>query len=139
MSKDFEKPVEMNADIAASIAKALNATGDENINTSDTEIRTSFNVVEMLDKLLSSLHLRQKTNLKPAERNGLAAIDAQLVHRFERRGYVDTVKLKYADSFREHSVSIDNIGGNRIVSAIHGVSGSSTTTNNILPPQVIGK
>jgi hypothetical protein len=137
--KLIEEPAQLDAATAEIVAKALegSSSGQKDIPETDIGNLTMNHFTEMMDKLLSSLHLRQKTNLKPLERNGLAALDAQLVHTFERRGYVDTVLKMYCDSFREHSVSLDDTGGKRIVSAIQGAGGSSPTNiTQMLPPQV---
>jgi hypothetical protein len=138
--RDIQAPPAMTPELQAAMLKALGDTDENRVTNSDPGVVNMNMFVDVIDKLLSSLHLRQKTNLKPKERNGLAALDAQLVHKFERRGYVDTVLLKYCDSFREHSVSIENVGGNRVVSALQGVGGSPTSTiNQYMPPAITGK
>jgi hypothetical protein len=140
LPEGVEAPPVCSPEMAEKLAAALGESGGNTLASSDPGVMNMNVFVEVIDKLLSGLHLRQKTNLKPAERNGLAALDAQLVHKFERRGYVDTVLLKYCDSFREHSVSIDDVGGKRVTSALNGVGGSpSSTINQYLPSQITGK
>jgi hypothetical protein len=140
LPEGVQEPVKPTPEMVEKIQAALGDTQNGPLASSDPGVMNMNVFVEVMDKLLSGLHLRQKTNLKPAERNGLATLDAQLVHKFERRGYVDTVLLKYCDSFREHSVSIDDVGGKRVTSALNGVGGSpSSTINQYLPPQITGK
>jgi hypothetical protein len=133
-------PVQLTDEEKKALFNAI-SPGHQDVTTSRDDGPQMNAFVEVIDKLLSSLHLRQKTNLKPNERNGLAALDARLVHTYQRKGYVNGVLKSYCDSFREHSVSLENIGGNRVVSALQGVGGSSppANINNYLPPQVNGK
>jgi hypothetical protein len=119
------------------ILEALKTTGGPSASSGpSTPPDNTF--VGVLDQLLSALHLRQKTNIVRPERNGLAAIDAKITHRFNRRGYVRVTLKAYADSFREHSVSIDDTGGKRVTQALSAVGGSpsSNSVYNFVPPQV---
>lgn len=133
----LDGPASFTGDEKESIIAALGSSRETTV-SSGSSAPPDNTFVGVLDQLLSALHLRQKTNILRPERNGLAAIDAKITHRFNRRGYVRVTLKAYADSFREHSVSIDDTGGKRVTQALSAVGGSpsSTNINNFVPPQV---